>query len=196
MQNKGAIRLFAILLALACAYYLMFTYVANGIEKDAKAFAVNCTEQVDVKEAAKKSLTGEKNYLDSVSTSKLNYYLDSLKKKTVYSLFIADYTYDEVKKRQLNLGLDLKGGMNVTLEVGLDGLIRSMSNNPKDVTLNKALASAIELKRNSDADFVTLFGQAYNTASLNGRLAPLFAGGKNKGIPLDPMMCAARICVS
>src|ERR1700741_676763 len=116
MQNKGAIRLFAILLALACAYYLMFTWVASGIEKDADAFAMNYISRADVKEAAAKSNSAN-TYLDSVKNSRTNYYLDSLKKKVVIDLGFTTYTYDDVKKRQLNLGLDLKGGMKVTLDV-------------------------------------------------------------------------------
>ena len=89
MQNKGAIRLFAILLALACAYYLMFTWKAASIEGDAEAYAQNYIAQADVQEQAKKvseNPTEQKTYLDSVHVSKRNSYLDSLKKLPVYDL--------------------------------------------------------------------------------------------------------------
>ncbi len=95
MQNKGAIRLLAILLALSCAYYLMFTFIANGIEKDAETFAQNYISKKEVVDASLKSSTSQadqKFYLDSVHNSKVNFYLDSLKKKTVYDIFITQYT--------------------------------------------------------------------------------------------------------
>src|SRR4051812_11829084 len=116
MQNKGAIRLFAILLALACAYYLMFTWVAAGIEKDADLYAKNYSERTDIVDAAKKAsktVVDQRTYLDSIVNFKTNFYKDSIKKLSVIDLGIFKYTYDEVKDRQLNLGLDLKGGMNV-----------------------------------------------------------------------------------
>ena len=109
MQNKGAIRLFAILLALACAYYLMFTWVASGIEKDAEAYAESYVETKVVNDAAEKLYSSKadlKTYKDSVKSVKRNQYLDSLKKRPVYDLFVTQYTYEEVTNRQLNRGLD------------------------------------------------------------------------------------------
>ena len=84
MQNKGAIRLFAILLALACAYYLMFTWIAYGIEGDAEAYAQTYASSPGVAEASKKisaDLAVQKTYVDSVKSARVNYYLDSLKHK-------------------------------------------------------------------------------------------------------------------
>lgn len=180
MQNKGAIRLFAILLALACAYYLMFTWVAGGIEKDADAFADNYVGQADVIAAAKKSPSAN-TYLDSVKSSKRNYYLDSLKKKNVIDLGITQYTYDDVKKRQLNLGLDLKGGMNVTLEVSVADIIRGLSNNSNEPTFLKALANAQEIQKTSTKDFVTIFGEEFNKLNPGGKLAINFQTIELKG---------------
>lgn len=174
MQNKGAIRLFAILLALACAYYLMFTWVARGIEKDAGEFAQHYIETKEVKDAAAKVAHTEAElttYLDSVHASKRNGYLDSLKKRPVYNLFITEYTYEDVTKRQLNLGLDLKGGMNVTLEVSVADIIRSLSNNSNDPTFTQAIANAQLLQKNSTKDFVTLFGEEYKKINPNAKLA-------------------------
>ncbi len=184
MQNKGAIRLFAILLALACAYYLMFTWVASGIEKDAEAFGKKYTERADVVENAKK-MSGDashlQTYMDSVRVAKTNYYLDSLKKKTVYNLFIASYTYEDVKKRQLNLGLDLKGGMNVTLEVSVADIIRGLSNNSNDPAFIAALAKAQVVQKTSTKDFITIFGEEFTKANPNGKLAINFQTIELKG---------------
>jgi len=174
MRNKGAIRLFAILLTLACAYYLMFTYVAYGIRKDADNYAKTCVEDQKVKDAAKLASAneaGQMTYLDSVLEYKKNYYLDSLKKKVVYNLFITEYTYDDVKKRQLNLGLDLKGGMNVTLEVSVADIIRGLSNNSNDPTFTQALAKASEIQKKSTKDFVTIFGEEFHKINPNAKLA-------------------------
>ncbi len=184
MQNKGAIRLFAILLSLACAYYLMFTWVANGIGKDAEQFAQNYVEQKEVKDNAAKASANpveQKSYLDSVHASKKNFYLDSLKKQTVYDLAITKYTYDDVKKRQLNLGLDLKGGMNVTLEVSVIDIIRGLSNNSNDPTFNQALAKANEIQKTSTKDFVTIFGEEFKKTNPNAKLAINFQTIELKG---------------
>lgn len=184
MRNKGAIRLFAILLALACAYYLMFTWVAAGIEKDAEVYADNYIAQKDVVEAAKavsEKAADQKVYLDSVHTSKRNFYLDSLKKKPVYNLIITDYTYDDVKKRQLNLGLDLKGGMNVTLEVSVADIIKGLSNNSNDPTFVQALQRAQELQKKSSKDFVTIFGEEFKKINPNAKLALNFQTIELKG---------------
>ena len=168
MQNKGAIRLFAILLALACAYYLMFTWKAASIEGDAEAYALNYIAQADVQEQAKnvsENPTEQKTYLDSVHSAKRNSYLDSLKKLPVYDLGIAQYTYEEVRNRQLNLGLDLKGGMNVTLEVSVSEIIKGLANNSNDPAFVQALSAATTLQKTSTKDYVTLFGEQYKKAN-------------------------------
>lgn len=180
MQNKGAIRLFAILLALACAYYLMFTWVANGIEKDADVFSDTYIKQADVIAAAKKS-PSENTYLDSVRTLRRNYYLDSLKKKNVIDLGIAQYTYDDVKKRQLNLGLDLKGGMNITLEVSVADIIKGLSNNSNEPSFIAALERAKEVQKTSTKDFVTIFGEEFSKLNPGGKLAINFQTIELKG---------------
>ncbi|MDQ3045994.1 MAG: protein translocase subunit SecDF [Bacteroidota bacterium] len=170
MRNKGAIRLFAILLTLACAYYLMFTWVAQGIEKDADVYAEGYVSSSAGMDA------------DSVRVAKRNFYLDSLKKKVVIDLMIAEYTYEEVKNRQLNLGLDLKGGMNVQLEVAVSDIIRGLSNNSNDPTFVKALANAKERHKQSGAkDFVTLFGEEFKKINPNARLALNFQSIELKG---------------
>ncbi len=149
MQNKGAIRLFAILLALVCAYQLTFTFKAYQVETAAK-------------ESAKGNKTKELAYLDSISS------------QPVFNLGIRKYTYKEVKELEMNLGLDLKGGMNVTLEVSVVDLIRSLSNYSKDETFNKAIARAKEMQQDSQDDFVTLFGKAFQEVDPNAQLAAIF----------------------
>lgn len=184
MQNKGAIRLFAILLALACAYYLMFTWVAANINSDAAAYADSYVKSKAVTDAAEKAYSAEadrETYLDSVKVLKKTQYLDSLNKRPVYDLFVAQYTYEDVTKRQLNLGLDLKGGMNVTLEVSVADIIRSLSNDSNEPGFKKSIADAQQLQKTSTKDFVTLFGEQYAKNSPNGKLALNFQTIELKG---------------
>jgi SecD/SecF fusion protein len=185
MQNKGAIRLFAILLALACAYYLMFTWVAVGVEDGAEEYAKNYVEGKAITDAAQKAFPGAEGqqlaFKDSVRALVINKYLDSIKKKTVYDLGIASYTYEEVTNRRLNLGLDLKGGMNVTVEISVPDIIKSLSNQSNDPAFKKALEEATELQKTSNKDYVTLFGEQYHKNNPNGKLAINFQTIELKG---------------
>lgn len=151
MQNKGAIRLFAIALALVSLYQLSFTFVTNGVKQEAEEYAHGDL----MKEAA---------------------YLDSMAGQEVYNfLWIKKFTLKECQQRELNLGLDLKGGMNVTLEVSAVDLVRSLAgSNSKDSTFVKALNLAKERRSNSQSDFVTLFSEAYQEVNPTGRLAAVF----------------------
>jgi SecD/SecF fusion protein len=150
MQNKGAIRLFAILLALVCVYQLTFTFKSNQVERKAAEYA-----QGD--EALK------------------NRYLDSISTETVYNfLGIRKYTYREVKMREINLGLDLRGGMNVTLEVSVADLVKALSNFSNDETFNKAIEIARERQEDTQDDFIVLFGNAYEELDPNAKLAANF----------------------
>ena len=150
MQNKGLIRTFAILLALVCAYQLTFTFISRKVESDARDYA----QGDNAKETA---------------------YLDSMSSTTVYNfLGLKKYTYKDVKALEMNLGLDLKGGMNVTLEVSVADLIKSLSNYSTDTTFNKAIALATEMQRNSQDDYVTLFGKAFQQVDPNAQLAAIF----------------------
>jgi SecD/SecF fusion protein len=179
MALKGLVRFFAIALILISLYQLSFTWIANNFEGKQKARA----------EKFVKSNFGSasQEVKDSALNAVYRRYVDSLKNKQIMNVPVlySKLTYKKAAEQELNLGLDLQGGMNVTLEVALDGLVRSMSNNPKDPTLNKAIEMALQKKANSDADFVTLFSQAFNQINPNGRLAGLFAGGSNKSIKVD-----------
>jgi len=150
MQNKGVIFTFAILLALVCVYQLTFTWKSKQIEKRAIEYAQGNSEK-------------EFHYLDSVSG------------EVVYNfLGLKKFTYKEVKELEINLGLDLKGGMNVTLEISVIDLIRAMSDYNNDSTFNAALARATELQQNSQKDFVTLFGEAFEDIDPNAKMASVF----------------------
>ncbi len=178
MALKGLVKLFAIMLILISVYQLSFTWIVNNFESKQKARAEKFVK-TNYGNASQETK-------DSAVNATYRRFVDSLKEKEVLDIPIlySKLTYQKATERELNLGLDLQGGMSVTLEVGLDGLIRSMSNNPKDTILNKSIESAIQKKANSDADFVTLFEQSYNEISKNAKLAPIFAGGKNKTIKI------------
>src|SRR5688500_7737453 len=157
MQNKGAIKIFAILLALACIFYLSFTWVTRSVEDDAKEYAVNLASSPKMIAKAKEFANGNPSkqlrYLDSIKLHIADRYLDSMKKVSVYDILIAEYTYEECKKNELNLGLDLRGGMNVTLEVSVMDIIRNLANNSADPAFNTALKETqknLGVKNNDD----------------------------------------------
>ncbi len=155
MQNKGAIRLFAILLALVSLYQLSFTFKTRSVENDAKAFAT------------------KNNLVDPVKEFN---YLDSMANKTVYNFAfgLRPYTYKECKDREINFGLDLKGGMNLTLEVRVADIVYALSNHSTDETFNKAMVIAIEKEKKTGKDFITLFGDAFSSIDEGARLAVIF----------------------
>jgi SecD/SecF fusion protein len=185
MQNKGAVKLFAILLGLACIFYLSFTWITKGVEKDAEEYAKNIIESAKTAKAASEFAKGDgkkvERYKDSVESYLVDRYLDSMKKITVYDILIAEYTYEECQKNAINLGLDLRGGMNVTLEVSVIDIVRNLSNNSADVQFNQALNETqknLGVKNNDD--FLTLFEKTYKQIAPQGRLAPLFQTIENK----------------
>lgn len=150
MQNKGFIKFFAIALALAAIFQLSFTFVVQKVKSDAKEFA-----QGDP----------HKEFL----------YLDSLANEPVYNfLWLKKYTLRECQEKEINLGLDLKGGMNVTLEVSVVDVLRSLAHYTNDSTFNKAILKAKELQKNSREDFITLFGKAFEEIDPNAKLAAYF----------------------
>lgn len=153
MRNRGAIILVTVLLILICLYYLSFTFVVNRVENRADDFARNhfSTMNLDVPEYE------ELWIIDSLR----NRYLDSISDEVVFKLF-RDFTYMECKERELNLGLDLRGGMNITLEIAAEDIILALSNNQRDSTLNAALVHARRMDgRESGRNFIELFGQAF-----------------------------------
>ena len=158
MQNKGAIRLFAILLALVSLYQLTFTYFTRKVEKDAREFA---QQRADGNQELARGY--EYSYLDSISN------------ETVYNfLWIRKYSYKECKNREINFGLDLKGGMNLILEVKVADIVRALSNYNQDEKFLEALRLAEEREKNSMKNFVELFGEAFQEVAPNGSLSAIF----------------------
>ncbi|MES2763713.1 MAG: protein translocase subunit SecDF [Bacteroidota bacterium] len=179
MQNKGAIKIFAILLALACIFYLSFTWVTRGVETEAKEYAEGITTSAGVQATAQKYANGDATkqlfYVDSLKEKLVDRYLDSLKNQPVYDLIVASYTYEECKKREINLGLDLRGGMNVTLEISVADIVKNLSNGNPDAAFNKAINEAqANLGIGNNDPFLTLFARKYKEIAPSGQLAPLF----------------------
>jgi SecD/SecF fusion protein len=162
MQNKGAIKTLAIIFGLIFLYQLSFTVVTKVVEKKAVKYAQG-------------------------DEAKENYYLDSVSNVPVYNLLVKKYTYREAKEREINLGLDLKGGMNVTLEVSVKDIVNALAGaNANDPTFQQAMQLATERHQKSEGDFVTLFGQAYEEVDPNAKLASIFLFEfKDKGITVN-----------
>jgi SecD/SecF fusion protein len=152
MQNKGIIKFAAIVLTLLCLYALSFTFVTNKVENDAKAYANG----------------------DSIKERR---YLDSISNQPVYPVF--GHTYAYVKQKEIPLGLDLKGGMNVTMEIELTELVKSLANNPSDETFNKALANANKKLKTSQEGLISLFVAEYESLNPSGKLATFFSTKEN-----------------
>jgi SecD/SecF fusion protein len=186
MQLKGLVRFFTFALILICLYQLSFTWFVRTHEKamDAKATAwVNKlpkAEQVYPSDKDQQFL-----YNDSVADAKKVYYKRLLDSTKETKLFFGLTTYAAAKEKELMLGLDLQGGMSVTMEVGLDGLIKSLANYSKEPAFNTALANAVSKKANSNADLITLFTTEYKTLNPAGNLAPLFATRSNGKLKFD-----------
>ena len=172
MQLKGLIKIFTIALILISLFQLSFTLVVNNFEKK---------QESKVRSQLKASNPGmSEAELSLAADDKLRFVLDSLSTKEIYNLGITKYTYQEAKEEQLNLGLDLQGGMNVVLEVILDDLVRSMSNNRNDPALNLALEEAKKMQVNSQEDFISLFAKAYEAKQ--AKLATMFVNSSSKDL--------------
>jgi SecD/SecF fusion protein len=174
MQNKGAIKFFAIALAIVCLFQLSFTFFSKRVEKKAVEYSMNDAAKSQAKELAKGNAVLEPLLLDSISKARERYYLDSMSGEVVYNILVRKYTYQEVKERELNLGLDLKGGMNVTLEVSVVDIVRALSGNSTNPVFTQAIDLARERQKTSQTDFVTLFGEAFAEVDPNAQMAAIF----------------------
>jgi SecD/SecF fusion protein len=174
MQNKGFIRLFAILFALVCVYQLSFTFITKKIEKNAVEYANSEVAKKQAVELAEGDAVLEAYLQDSISKARERYYLDSIANMEVYNLLVRKYTYLECKERELNLGLDLKGGMNVTLEVSVEDVVKALAKNPEDPIFARGIALAKEKQKSSQSDFVTLFAEAMQEVAPNANLSSFF----------------------
>ena len=176
MQLRGLVRFFTILLILYSIYELSFTWVVrnheNKMEAKAKQFvAVNYPGADNTTKAAA--------YQD-----RLKRLLDSTKDENIHFGLTGGISYQKAKEEELNLGLDLQGGINVTMKVDLSGLVRSMGNNSKDPAFVHALENANKRQANSGADYISLFVEEYKKLSNNAPLAPLFASANRDQIKL------------
>ena len=146
MQNKGFVKVFAVLLTLVCMFYLSFSFVTRHYNSKAAEYAGGDPVK-------------ESSYLDSLSTQKV----------------WLGYTLKECREMEISLGLDLKGGMNVVLELNVADVIRSLSNNNQDENFNKALDLAYENQAASQKDFIDLFAEEYKKLDNGARLSAIFS---------------------
>ncbi|MFD2566391.1 protein translocase subunit SecDF [Pseudotenacibaculum haliotis] len=153
MQNKGLIRLFAILFGLVSLYQLSFTYFANKVETEAEVYAKSNGDEKNVRELA----TLERKYLDSVAN------------KEVVNLGFTKFTYNDIKDKEMNLGLDLKGGINAVLQVSVKEVLIALSNNSKSVVFKQALEAADNRLRESNLRYLDLFFEEFEKIS-NGAI--------------------------
>ncbi|SHK36550.1 protein translocase subunit SecDF [Hymenobacter psychrotolerans] len=165
MRNKGLIIGLTIIVSALCIYFLTFTFISRRVQDDAVTYA---------------TVNGK------VNQKQRQHYLDSVWRAPVTSILGVDYTYRDVRASELGLGLDLKGGMHVTLEVSPVEIVRAMSGNSKDVKFNQALEQAqAAQKTNPSTPFTTLFAQAYQTVAPGDNLARIFANTTNKSRGID-----------
>ena len=179
MQNKGLVKLFALLFGLVSIYQLSFTFVANRQEKKAEEFA------------ALKVPTSVEDY--SHKREKIvSQYLDSIANETVYHLGIASYTFKEVKERELKQGLDLKGGINVTLQISVHDILRGLADNSKNADFEKALAQADKRLRETDQSYIDLFFEAFEATGAKLASADIF-GNKTLSSQITPQMSNSQV---
>ena len=164
MQSKGALKLFTILLVIGCIYQLSFSFVTRNVEKAAAEYAATFDES---EQAAKEA-----------------YYLDSIQNQPVFSLLgLKDFTYKEAKEKEVNLGLDLKGGMNVMLEIEVQDLVKSLAGESQnDPAFVEALNRANEAMKAGTNDYIGEFAEAYEQTSNGAPLAAIFVSPDRKDI--------------
>lgn len=173
MKLKGLVWFFTIVLILISLYQLSFTWVVNGYENKLQARAERMVE------LRHPQLEGQDK--KDVVQSLAQHYMDSTRDKVIYPLF--GFTYQESKENELQLGLDLQGGMSVTMNVDLEGVLKSLSNNPKDPELNEALNTANARKINSNENYITVFANVWKEQNPGVPLASIF-GGAGKSIAI------------
>jgi SecD/SecF fusion protein len=174
MQSKGAIKFFAIAFALVCLYQLSFTFITSRVENKARSYAHNEEARMLASRMSEGDELLETFLYDSIAKAREKYYLDSMATQVVYNIGIRQYTFQETKEREINLGLDLKGGMNVTLEISVVDIIRSLSGNSRNPVFVQAIDMAIEKERTSPTDFLTLFADSFEEVDPNASLAAIF----------------------
>lgn len=170
MQSKGVVRFFLIALTIVCLYQYLLVIPTNNIESDARAYADDC--------AGKSPKLGWQSCYAQ--------YLDALSTETVFTIpLIKKFTYADLKKSQLAMGLDLKGGMSMLLQVDLSDFMKSLSGNSTDPAFVKAIARANELQSKQQGDYIALFAQAWKEVGEGRSLASIFARNEASGIKFD-----------
>lgn len=158
MQNKGLIKFLAWLFGLVCIFQLVLTFQFNRVENRADNYSTNLVDDT------------EENFDTKRRDLKIKY-LDSISNIPVFNILIADYTYDELKKKSMKLGLDLKGGINAILQISVNDILKSLSNNSTDPIFNKALSDAEEIQKNSQNTYLEDFFVAFDNIKGDGKLA-------------------------
>ncbi|MEM9338263.1 MAG: protein translocase subunit SecDF [Bacteroidota bacterium] len=161
MKNKGFVVFLTILISLLCIYYLSFTFIAQGISNDASTQTTDVDGNINVVEKQR--------------------YLDSIWNEPVYNLLGINYTYKEIKETELNLGLDLQGGMHVTLEVSPVDILKGLSGNSKDADFNEALNQTKINVKGTQLNFVSEFYSVFKEGAPSKNLAQIFATAANRG---------------
>ena len=167
MAGKGIIKFFLVVVSLFCALQYFYMYPTYGVEKNATEYATT------------KAANAQEEEKDSIFKAAETRYLDSMSSEIIFSVpMIKDYTYDELKAAQLALGLDLKGGMSVVLQVDLRELIQVLSDDSQRLTFKNALDKASAAQVGAQSDYVTLFANAYKEeAAGKEKLADIFSRG-------------------
>ena len=184
---RALVSIFAALLIVISLYQLSFTWFVNkheaAMQDKAKRYTNNVYPSTQTKYPADKEAQAlYQDTLDDVYKSRLKHLLDSTKDNKITWW---GTTYQKSKENELLLGLDLQGGINVTLDIALDGLIKGLANNPRDPALLKAIQTAQQKKLTSDANFIDLFAQSYKEENPNGKLAPMFANSGRNNLKFD-----------
>lgn len=176
MQNKGFISFFVVTFVLVCIYSLSFTYCTRRVETKAKEYAQNDPSKSVLVEQAAGNKFLESYLVDSSAKALEDSYLSRMADSVVYNLGFAKWTYKECKELEVNLGLDLKGGMNVMLEVSVPDIVRSLAGNgAKDSLFVATMKLAEEKRKTSQSDFITLFEQSFKeVAPTNAKLSTIF----------------------
>ncbi|MCD2421185.1 protein translocase subunit SecDF [Niabella pedocola] len=187
MQLKGLVRFFTILLIIYSLYQLSFTWFVRNHEKKLETIAhnyVNANHQTAAQKfpSSKDSQEVYQETLNQIYNDRLTRLKDSTKDETITYGITGAISYQKAKEEELNLGLDLQGGMNVTMEVEMNGLLQTLANNSKDPSFLKALDNADKRKGNSDANFITLFVEEFKKLNPNTPLASLFATANRENI--------------
>ena len=158
MKNKGLIKFVAWLFGLVCVFQLLLTFQFNRVEERADNYAINLVEE------------SEENFDTKRRDAKLRY-VDSISNIPVFNILIADYTYDELKKRSMKLGLDLRGGINAILQISVKDILKTLSNNSTDPVFNQALSDAEEMQKNSQNTYLEDFFIAFDNIKGDSKLA-------------------------